>query len=146
MVDREPIRGQVAKILNSRDLVINRGTVDGVTRGMRFAVLDPNGENIRDPETKRVLGSIERTKIEVEVFSIEERLALAHTFRKTTRNIGGSGIPTARILQPPKLITQYETLKTDESTWEDLDEEESFVKTGDPVREITDSDDSSEGD
>ena len=30
-------------------------------------------------------------------------------------------------------VTKYETLKTDEKTWEDLSESESYVKTGDPV-------------
>lgn len=137
MSDRPPITGAVAKILNSRDLVINRGTEDGVAEGMRFIVLDPNAENIKDPDTGETLGSIDRPKIEVEVFSAEEKLSLAHTFRKIRRNVGGSGLFTAKALQPPKYITRYETLKTDESTWESLDETESLVKTGDPVKEIT---------
>jgi hypothetical protein len=33
------IEGKVARILNSRELVINRGTEAGVKLGMRFAVL-----------------------------------------------------------------------------------------------------------
>lgn len=32
-------------------------------------------------------------------------------------------------------MTEYDTLKTTERTWENLDEEDSFVKTGDPVRQ-----------
>jgi len=42
----------------------------------------------------------------------------------------------AKQFEPPRIQKRYETLKTDESTWEDLDESKSFVKTGDPVREI----------
>jgi hypothetical protein len=143
MPNGEPIRGHVAKILNSRDLVINRGASDGVHVGMRFAVLDPNAENIKDPETGELLGSIDRTKIEVEVFSVDDRLSLAHTFKKVTKNVGGTGMAISglsRALQPPKYVTRYETLKTDEKTWESISESESFVKTGDPVRQVVDLD------
>ncbi len=37
---------------------------------------------------------------------------------------------------PPKWVTKYETLKTEEKTWEDLDEEASYVKVGDPVIQV----------
>ena len=37
---------------------------------------------------------------------------------------------------PPEWITKYETLKTKEKTWEDIDEEESYVRTGDPVIQV----------
>ena len=37
---------------------------------------------------------------------------------------------------PPKWETKYETLKTEEKTWEDLDEVDSYVKIGDPVVQI----------
>lgn len=33
-------------------------------------------------------------------------------------------------------VTRYETLKTREETWEDLEEEDSYVKTGDPVVQV----------
>ena len=37
------IRGKVAQILNSRQLVLNVGSNGGVEEGMIFAVLDPRG-------------------------------------------------------------------------------------------------------
>lgn len=40
---------------------------------------------------------------------------------------------------PPKYIEEYETLKTKEDTWEDLDEEQSYVKTGDPAVQVDES-------
>ena len=40
------------------------------------------------------------------------------------------------LLKPPKWVTKYETLKTEEKTWEDLDEEESYVNTGDIVVQV----------
>lgn len=42
----------------------------------------------------------------------------------------------ADYLMPPKWVTKYETLKTDEKIWEDLNEEESYVKIGDPVCQV----------
>ena len=42
----------------------------------------------------------------------------------------------SKALLPPNWETKYETLKTDEKTWEDLDERESFVKVGDPVVQV----------
>lgn len=137
---KEPIRGKVAKILNSRELVINLGAKDGVAVGMYFDVLDPNGEDILDPDTGEILGSINRPKIRVKVAKVQERLSLATT-KSYDINIGGIGVANigrafSSMLLPPNIVTKYETLKTTEKTWEDLDEKESFVKTGDPVVEV----------
>ena len=61
-------------------------------------------------------------------------------------NIGGQGrdviselrgaLSLSNVLMPPKWITVHETLKTEEKTWEDLDEKDSYVKTGDPVIQV----------
>lgn len=137
-----PIRGKVARILTSRDLVINVGSREGVTLGMLFDVMDPKGEDITDPDTHEVLGSVARPKIRVQVTTVQERLAVATTFKKKQVNVGGRGTWTAGaagfadLLAPPRWVTKYETLKTDEKTWEDLDEKQSFVKTGDPVVQV----------
>lgn len=137
---KEPIRGKVARILNSRELVINVGTKDGVSPEMFFDVLDPKGEDILDPDTGEILGSINRPKVRVKVTKVFERLSLASTYRRHDVNIGGRGPDISRgfaaMLLPPHIVTKYETLKTTEKTWEDLDETESYVKTGDPVVEI----------
>jgi hypothetical protein len=127
------VSGKVARILNSQELVINRGRVDGVRVGMVFAVLDPKAEDVKDPDTGEVLGSVNRPKTYVKVVDVEERLAVAQTFRK----FGGGGAlgltGVAALFGPREPV--LESLKTTESTWEDLDESESYVKTGDPVRE-----------
>ncbi len=135
----QPIRGKVARILNTRELVINVGANSGVVVGMYFDVLDPKGEDIKDPVTREVLGSLERPKVRVKVISVKERLSVASTYKKREVNVGGGGwelTGMARLFMPPKYVTQYETLKTTESTWEDLDEKESYVKTGDPVVQV----------
>lgn len=136
----EPIRGKVAQALNSREIAINVGSAGGVVVGMYFDVLEP--EKIRDPDTREVLGSIDRPKVRVRVTHVQERLSVATTYRKDRVNIGGVSTSWpdlgnfSRALLPPKWITEYETLKTEERTWVDLDEEESYVNSGDLVIQV----------
>ncbi|MDT4848241.1 hypothetical protein FQZ97_823280 [compost metagenome] len=136
----DALRGKVARILDTRNLVINLGSNQGVVVGMYFDVLDPNGEDIKDPDTGEILGSVDRPKVRVQVIKVEERLSVASTYRKKVVNIGGRGVGLgnnlADMFLPPKHVTRYETLKTTEKTWENLDESESFVKTGDPVVQV----------
>ncbi len=136
------IEGKVARILNSRELVINRGSADGVELDMKFEVLDPNGERVIDPDTHDVLGSIARPKVRVRIAQLEERLAVGRTYESRRVNVGGRGsnayLEITRALTPPEYVTRYVTLKTSESTWESIDEKESYIKTGDPVRQIVD--------
>jgi len=137
---KKPIRGKVARILTSRQLVINVGSSSGVELGMKFDILDPKGDDIRDPDTGEILGSVNRPKVRVEIIDVQSKLSVAQTFRKQTVNVGGSGIGVshtiADVLRPPKYVDKYETLKTTEQTWEDIDENESYVKTGDPVVQV----------
>lgn len=133
------IRGKVAQILNTRELVINLGSDNGVTPGMYFDVMDPKVTDIEDPDTGEILGSIERPKVRVKISRVETRLSMASTYRSKRINIGGRDINSgflSQILGPPKWVTKYENLKTQEKTWEDLDEKESYVKIGDPVVQV----------
>ena len=135
----EPIRGKVAKVLNSKEIALNIGSSSGVRVGMDFDIMDRKGDDIRDPDTMEILGSIERPKVRVRITKVQEKLSVASTFREKTVNIGGQGIGLTgftRALMPPELVTKYETLKTSEQTWEDLDESESYVRTGDPVVQV----------
>ena len=68
----KPIRGKVARVLNTREIAINVGVEDGVTVGMYFDVMDLQYEDIRDPDTDEVLGSIERPKVRVKVIHVQE--------------------------------------------------------------------------
>jgi hypothetical protein len=135
-----PIRGKVARILNSRELILNVGSSAGVVVGLYFDILDPKGEDIRDPDTDEVLGSIERPKVRVQVTKVDEKLCVASTYKKRQVNVGGRGFGVqddfARMLAPPKYVTQFETLKTTEKTWENLSEEQSYVKIGDPAVQV----------
>lgn len=130
------IRGSVAKILNSTQIVINRGKKDGVTEGMTFEVLDKSATEIIDPETGKNIGSIDRPKIQVQVVMLEDKLAIAETFKTRRVNKGGSGssMGLTNLFSPPDYVDVRETFKAEEKAWEDLPEEKSFVKVGDPVR------------
>lgn len=97
------------------------------------------GEDIVDPDTGDVLGSLARPKVRKKVISVQPKLAVASTYKKERINIGGVGIGSAglaQLLSPPEYVTQYETLKTTEKTWEDISEKDSYVKRGDPVVEV----------
>jgi hypothetical protein len=141
----EAIRGKVARILNSRELALNIGSSHGVEVGMYFDVLDPKGENITDPDTGETLGSVERSKVRIKVIRVMENLSVASTFKRKKSNIGGSGLSSpfdlggsslSKLFLPPEYVVQYETLRTQEKTWEDLSEEQRYVKTGDPVVQV----------
>lgn len=141
----DQIRAKVAGVLNSREIVITAGSKNGVVVGMYFDVMNPKGEDVTDPDTGEIIGSIERPKVRVQVTQVQERISVASTFKKQKVNIGGTGSglfgdlgAVSRALMPPKYVTKYETLKTDEKTWEDLEEEQSYVKTGDPVVQVVD--------
>jgi hypothetical protein len=141
----DPIRGKVAQIINSQELVINRGSQAGVREGMRFAVLEAGLGAIRDPDTGEDLGSIQRTKVQVEVTQVRELLSVAGTYRSKRVNVGGVGGFTAgevgRLFTPPRWVEQRETLKASDAKWEPLTEEQSIVKIGDPVVQINVDDD-----
>jgi hypothetical protein len=142
----ERIRGKVARVLNAREIAINRGVEHGVTEGMRFVVLSDAGENIQDPDSGEVLGSVYRAKIEVEVVDVRARLSIARTFKVKRRNVGGTGLGTfGKAFEPPKWVEEPQTLKTEEKTWEDLDESQSFVRAGDPVEQIVNDEDDASG-
>jgi hypothetical protein len=135
------IRGQVAKVLNSRELAINRGVEHGVAVEMLFDVLQSGGEDIEDPETGEVLGSVERPKVRVKIVEVYAKLSVASTYQTSEVNIGGSGgfgISTdlGRLLRPPKFVQKVQTLKTDEAATEEIRPHESFVKIGDQVVQV----------
>lgn len=134
-INSEPIRGKVASVLNDREVALNKGAIDGVNVGMVVKILFRTGADIRDPDSDELLGSVELEKTRVKVVSVQERISVASTFRTYKVNVGGTGVPfptLSRVFEPPKWETRTETLRTDESIKEELREEESHVKTGDP--------------
>lgn len=131
------IRGKVARILNSRELALNIGSEHGVELDMRFDVLDAALEDIRDPDTGAAIGSVYRPKVRVKIVQIHEKISVASTYKSKSVNIGGTSIAAwANLFTAPKRVREYETLKTNESTWENLEEKDSYVATGDRVVQV----------
>ena len=142
----EPIRGKVARVLNGQEIVINAGILDGVTVGMDFNVMDTNGEDIKDPDTNEVLGSIERPKIRVRVIHAQEKLAVATSPGSKGVNtdiltdLVDSAIPTlgpvarSLVVVPPRK-PYAPSPKTSETT-RAPDNKGTGVKIGDPVVQI----------
>ena len=144
------IRGKVAKILNSRELVMNVGNTDGVKVGMVFRVLDIEEDDIVDPDSGVNLGSLERTKVKVKIDLVKKRMSIAKTYQKKTVNIGGSAVGMVAFaerivnisdqLTPPQWVDKYETLKLPDD-FEPLDESDSIVNIGDIVISTIEEDD-----
>ena len=135
MTQIKPIRGKVARVLNDREVAINRGSTDGVKRGMKFDILSSDSPEIIDPDTKESLGRIENRKVRVRVASVYERMAVAETFEVRRVNVGGSGVGIG-VFTPPKWEDRYETLKRDDARVNRLSEFDSYVSIGDPVVQI----------
>ena len=129
----QPIRGKVARVLNSREIAINKGSDDGVEIGMIFKILSTKGSEIKDPDTGKPLGSVDLVKTSVKVTVVQERIAVASTYRSHRVNVGGRGLAIVGLFDPPKWETRFETLRIDEAAIEDLDEEDAIVHTGDSV-------------
>lgn len=129
MPDR--IMGMVARILNDRELVINRGAEHDVEVGMRFAVLDANGIEVTDPETGEPLGDVERPKTIVKVTQVKEKLAIASTYRSRTTGESIFG----NLIQAGSTVI-HETLSVEDSDYQPLSEEESKVVRGDRVVQV----------
>ena len=131
------IQGKVAGILNERELAINIGTNNGVIEGMKFKVLTEKPTEIRDPETDKFLGIVDREKVRVQVIEVQEKLSICRTYR--TYKVGGGAFGNLgifnRLFEQPHKIP--ETLKADESEYpQPLSEEESYVKKGDRVIQL----------
>ena len=147
----EPIRGKVARILNSREVALNIGKEHGVESGMLFDILSPNGLPIEDPDTDEVLGSVDLPKVRVKINRVYDRVSVATTYRTKRVNVGGLGLEpggTVRAMSrslfaPPKWETRYETLKIKEPSShvkEDSETQDDYITRGDIVVQTLDDD------
>ena len=144
----DAIRGYVAKLLNSRQIAINRGSDDGVTKDMLFDVVYPEAQNIVDPESGEPLGNLDLKKKRVRVTATHPRLSVATTLSKKVNKggAGGSGllgyssilggVRLADLYGEPEWVIIHDTLDKDDGAYRPIEEEESVVKVGDPVVQV----------
>lgn len=144
----EPIEGKVARVISERDLAINRGDSAGVKVGMRFKILSSEPSEVRDPDSDELLGTVDITKVEVEVVSVQENLAVCRTFKTIyvpgrPKKLGMTSSPfsslTESIFGDPGSpdSERYQTLRSDESfAVKELDPNGSFVQRGDRAVQV----------
>jgi hypothetical protein len=86
------VRAVVARIVSPSELIINRGSQDGVALDMIFEVIDNRTRDVKDPRTGENLGSIDRVKSRVVVTDLGDRVALAKPMgrARSTISLGGS--------------------------------------------------------
>jgi hypothetical protein len=131
------LEGRVATIVSVREVAINLGARDGVEPGMIFAILAGMPLEVRDPNTREPLGEIDREKVRVKATEVFDRFSICRTYETyETPDLLGF----ASVLPSLAGTRQVRTLKIEDSE-EDLppplSEEESYVKVGDRVRELT---------
>jgi hypothetical protein len=135
------IKGKVASVINIRDIALNIGEAQGVKEGMVFAVLSPKGERIVDPDTRETIGSFPIEKVRVKVYRVGERASLARTFKVQKRPLVRPSYPDFSSIFDPRLPSEApQTLKVEDRPYlEEIDEAESYVKVGDPVVQVVES-------
>lgn len=137
-LDEKKLLGRVASILNAKELVINIGANQGVTSGMKFAVMAEAPMSVADPETGEVLDMIDREKVRVEAVEVREKISICRTYR--IREISAGPLYTTPFLlgelansfAPPKIIE--EDLKVQNASLPPpLSPEDNYVKVNDRV-------------
>lgn len=134
MNKKEPLQGNVAQIINARELAINIGEDQGVKKGMIFAVLAATPLEIHDPNTNDLLDVLDREKVRVRATEVRSKITLCKTYRKKLLPGGPyyTGGFFANLVRTPQ--EAVETLKANDSSYpQPLAEKESYVKTGDRV-------------
>lgn len=120
-----PIQGKVARILNERDLVINKGSIAGVKEGMIFAILESTIE-ITDPDSGDSLGSITREKIRIRIVDVEGQFSVGKTYE--TYRSGSYPASIAAVIGSP---TKVRTLRLGINLSSSGDENDALVDIGD---------------
>lgn len=128
------IEGRVAQVLNGRQLVINRGEVDGVREGMNFEVRGSQSLTITDPETNQVLDELDRVKVRVQAVEVRERISICSTYEQFE-------VPTLTSSRINELLSssrkRYARIQVEPSEYGPaVDPEESYVRRGDRAVQI----------
>ncbi|MGB3479861.1 MAG: FlgT C-terminal domain-containing protein [bacterium] len=92
------IEGKVVKIISDSEIIINLGSKDGVKEGDRFLIYQL-GEEIKDPDTDKMLDTLEIVKGRVKIVHVQPNISTCITDEyehKTKKIIRGN--PLAGVL------------------------------------------------
>lgn len=130
MVDQ--VEGQVARILSSQELVLNKGTADGIVEGQYIAILPDGPEVLKDPVTGTVIGQLSHFKAALRVEQASENFSIAATYKMHSVNIGGRGMGGFRWnLEPQKWVDRVESFEFEDNSVDENEIEVSVVRVGD---------------
>jgi hypothetical protein len=121
----EVLRGKVAALLTSRELVLNLGSDDGVEVGMRFA--------ITDPDTGKVIGDVKVPKTVVKIVRVDgPKVSVARTFRVIpgTPGVASVLLSTGAWVGTPARVETL-AIGPDTELVTELDDNKSYIKVGD---------------
>ncbi|MDU4952946.1 MULTISPECIES: hypothetical protein [Clostridium] len=78
---------KIAKVINNYTVVINGGSSHGIKENQRFLIYSLNGEEIFDPDTKKLIGRLEIIKGSGTVTFLQENICTISSdkYRKTTK-------------------------------------------------------------
>lgn len=128
----EPIAGKVAKVLNDREIVLNKGRLDGVEVGDYVGIVDSQEFGIKDPESDDDLGDIVRFKVSLRVTQISDHLSIASTYKVSKVNVGGSfNFDSLRAFQAPEWVDRVERLSYGEDSALPVEPEDSRIQVSD---------------
>jgi hypothetical protein len=118
------IEAKVIRILDEYTVVINKGSSDGLTAGMRFLIYEIDPEELIDPDTKENLGKLEIVKGIGKILHIQDKIATLQSDKFTT---------SQRIRKPIQSLKTFmgevESFDTDMEPFKD-------IKNGDLVKRI----------
>lgn len=140
----DTIVGKVAKVLNDREVVLNRGRLDGVKEGDYVGIVDAQEFGIKDPDSDRDLGDIVRFKVALRVTQISDRLSIASTYKVSRVNVGGNfNYGALKAFQAPEWVERVERLTYEENSILPISPEESRIQVSDEFwvveKEVADS-------
>lgn len=70
---------KIAKIISTTKLVINAGKADGIIEHQKFRILDKKGTPVADPDTGKVIGTLDAYKATVIVTQLYEHIAIVES-------------------------------------------------------------------
>lgn len=71
---------RIAKIISSKEIIINAGFEQGIHEGDRFEIIDKiSDSDVTDPETGEILGKLTSSKGEVIVTRVFKRMSIAES-------------------------------------------------------------------
>ena len=126
--------------MNEREVIINKGSDDGVEEGMTFRVTT-EGIPVTDPDTGESLGVFMRDKIGVKVSEVQPKFSIARTYETYTVQEPSStfGLSTGGGGRLLKEVTRVRTLRTagsipiENKVFSPMTYDESIVQVGDQV-------------